>query len=115
MGPLLTGPGGVLMSPGDRGESTATIQPRLPSVSAWASKEVRSFSRVPSAAHFHSRLWAHFREPKYSGRSVHGVPGRYVKAMASITCRRSRVRSGSNGSILAHWASVNDTHQPTIR
>ena len=83
----MTGPGVVLMSPGDRGESAAMIQSRLPSVSAWASREVKSFSRVLSATHSHGRLWAHFREPKYSGRSVHGVPGRYLKAIASITSR----------------------------
>jgi hypothetical protein len=48
---------------------------------------VKTFSQVPSAAHFRSRLWAPFQEPKCSGRSIHGVPVRYLNAIASITCR----------------------------
>ncbi|CAL9553446.1 hypothetical protein SUDANB178_04445 [Streptomyces sp. enrichment culture] len=33
------------------------------------------------------RLWAPFQEPKRSGKSIHGVPVRYLIAIASITCR----------------------------
>lgn len=47
----------------------------------------KTFSQVPSAAHFRSRLWAPFHEPKRSGRSIQGVPVRYLNAIASITCR----------------------------
>ncbi len=68
-------------------ESTETIQSRSPSASARASSAVKTFSQVPSAAHFRSRLWAPFHEPKCSGRSTHGVPVRYLNAIASITCR----------------------------
>lgn len=55
-------------------ESTATTRSRSPSASARASRAVKSFSQVPSAAHFRSRLWAPFHEPKCPGRSVHDVP-----------------------------------------
>lgn len=48
---------------------------------------MRTFSQVPSAAYFRSRLWAPFHDPKRSGRSIHGVPVRYLNAIASITCR----------------------------
>jgi hypothetical protein len=34
-----------------------------------------------------SRLWTPFHDPKCSGRSIHGVPVRYLNAIASITCR----------------------------
>lgn len=56
-------------------------------MSAWASRAVKTFPQVPSAAHFRSRLWAPFQDPKCSGRSIHGVPVRYLNAIASITCR----------------------------
>lgn len=68
-------------------ESTATTHSRSPSASAWAGGAVNTFSQVPSAAHFRSRLWAPFHEPKCSVRSIHGVPVRYLNAIASITCR----------------------------
>lgn len=68
-------------------ESTATTQSRSPSASAWASRAVNTSSQVPSAAHFRRRLWAPFHEPNCSGRSIHGVPVRYLYAIASITCR----------------------------
>lgn len=32
-------------------------------------------------------VWAAFQDPKRSGGSVHGVPVRYLNAIASITCR----------------------------
>ncbi|MFJ6760938.1 MULTISPECIES: hypothetical protein [unclassified Streptomyces] len=32
-------------------------------------------------------LWAPFHDPKCSGRSIHGVPVRYLNAIASITGR----------------------------
>jgi hypothetical protein len=80
------GAGGVLVGSDDV-ESTATTQSRSPSASAWASSAGKTFSQVPSEAHFRSRLWAPFHEPKCSGRSIHGVPVRYLNAIASITCR----------------------------
>jgi hypothetical protein len=62
-------------------ESTATTQSRSPS----ASRAVKAFSHVPSAAHLRSRLWTPFQEPNSSGRSIHGQPARYLNAIASIT------------------------------
>ncbi len=62
-------------------------QSRSPSTSAWASSAVKTFFQVPWAAHFRSRLCAPFHEPKCSGRSIHGVPVRYLNVIASITCR----------------------------
>lgn len=68
-------------------ESTPTTQSGSPSASAWASKAAKTFSQVPSVAHFRSRLWAPYHEPKCSGRFTQGVPVRYLNAIASITCR----------------------------
>jgi hypothetical protein len=31
---------------------------------------VKTFCRVPSAAHFRSRLWAPFHDPKYNHRMI---------------------------------------------
>ncbi|KOX11455.1 hypothetical protein ADL04_00575 [Streptomyces sp. NRRL B-3648] len=42
-------------------------------------------SQVPSAAHSRRRLWVPFHEPKCPGRSLHGVPVRYLNAVASNT------------------------------
>lgn len=82
----MTGPGRVLMSPHDRGvDRDDPLQVTFGVASA--SRAVKTFSQVPSAAHIRSRLWAPFHEPKRSGRSIHGVPVRYLNAMASITCR----------------------------
>jgi sigma-B regulation protein RsbQ len=41
-------------------------------LSAWSKERYSSLERA---------------EPKRSGRSIHGVPVRYLKAIASITCR----------------------------
>jgi hypothetical protein len=68
-------------------ELTETTPSRSPSASACASRAVKTFSHAPSAAHFRSRLWALFHDPKYSGWSTHGVPVWYLNAIASITCR----------------------------
>jgi hypothetical protein len=81
----LTGPGGVLMSPDDGGVDRD--DPVEIAFGVGLGEQGGEDSQVPSAAHFRSRLWAPFHDPYCSGRSIHGVPVRYLNAIASITCR----------------------------
>ncbi len=48
---------------------------------------MKTFSQVPSTAHFRKRLGASFHELKCPGRSIHGVPVRDLKAIATMICR----------------------------
>lgn len=50
-------------------------------------RTLSTFSQLPSAAQVRGRLWTPFHDPKCSGRSIHGVPVRYLNAIASSTCR----------------------------
>lgn len=102
-GPFLTGPGGVLMSPHDRGvDRRNSVEVAL--FVGLGERSGEDFSQVLSAAHLRSRLWAPFHESKYSGGSVHGVPvvvreRDRVDHLSVITSRPSRfdVWSGNNG------------------
>lgn len=75
----LTGPGGVLVDAGD-GRVDRDDQVEVTFRIGLGERSGEDLLRVPSAAHFRSRLWAPFHDPKCSGRSIHG-------AIASITCR----------------------------
>lgn len=56
-GPFLTGPGGVPVGADDGGvDRDGPVQVAFRIV--LAGRAVKAFSRVPSAAHFLSRLWA---------------------------------------------------------
>ncbi len=80
------GPGGVLVGSDDRGvdrNDPVEVAFRV----GLGEQRGEDFSQVPSTAQFRSRLWAPFHEPKCSGKSIHGVPVRYLNAIASITCR----------------------------
>lgn len=85
-GPFLAGPGGMLIGTDDGG--VARDDPVGTTVGVGLGEQGGEHA-LPSAsaARFRSRMWAPFHEPKCSGRSIRGVPVRYLNAIASITCR----------------------------